>query len=187
MSAGCVKRRGRPRHSSTRDSSLQLDSRNLPYWRRQHTVRELLALHRSGGVRSPTASGVALHEVEREMLQMPRVSSLVTPASLCMSSSSPWSSSLSFSPSSSVEDRRASEVRRSVVDFVAESRFVDNVPETAISFDARDLSSISSSCEQSLLNRLDDVPDSERSAMPSSDADWNELMALLVAQSDEMP
>jgi hypothetical protein len=109
-----------------------------------------------------------------------------------MSSSSPWSSSLSFSPSSSVEDRRASEVRRSVVNFVAESRFVDNVPETAIPFDARDVSSISSSlwsssCEQPLLNRLDEVPDSERSAMPSSDADWNELIALLVAQSDEMP
>ena len=61
-----------------------------------------------------------------------------------------------------------------------------------ISFDTRDASSISSSlwpssCEQPLLNRLDDVPDSELSAMPSSDADWNELIALLVAQSDEMP
>ena len=197
MSAGCVKRRGRPRQSTTRDSSLQLDSRNLPYWRRQHTVRELLALHRSRGESSPTASGVALPDVEREMLQMPRASSLVTAAPLCMSSSSPGSSSLSFSPSSTivssyVEDRRASEVRRSVVDFVAESRSVDNVPETAISFDARDASNISSSlwpssCEQPLLNRLDDVPDSGLSAMPSSDTDWNELIALLVAQSGEMP
>ena len=197
MSADCVKRRGRPRQSSTRASSLQLDSRNLPYARRQHTVRELLALHRSRGERSPTASGVALPDVEREMLQMPRASSLVTAAPLCMSSLSPRSSSLSSSTSStivrnSVEDRRASEVRRSVVDFVAESRCVDDVPETAISFDARDAPSISSSlwpssCEQPLLNRFDDVPDSELSAMPSSDADWNELIALLVAQSDEMP
>ena len=115
MSADCVKRRGRPRQSSTRDSSLQLDSRNLPYWRRQYTVRELLALHRSRGERSPTASGVALPDVEREMLQMPRASSLVTAAPLCMSSLSPRSSSLSLSPSStivrnSVEDRRASDV-----------------------------------------------------------------------------
>ena len=196
MSAGCVKRRGRPRQSSTRDSSLQLDSRNLPYWRRQHTVRELLALHRSREESSPTASGVALPDVEREMLQMPRASSLVTAAPLCMSSSSPRSSSLSFDPSSTivssyVEDRRASEVRRSVVDFVAESRSVDNVPETAISFDARDVSSISSSlwpsCDQPLSNSFDDVPDSELSAMPSSDTDWNELIALLVAQSGEMP
>ena len=193
MSADCVKRRGRPRQSSTRDSSLQLDSRNLPYWRRQHTVRELLALHRSRGERSPTASGVALPDVEREMLQMPRASSLVTAAPLCMSSLSPLPMSTSSTIiRNSVEDRRASEVRRSVVDFVAESRCVDDVPETVISFDARDASSISSSlwpssCEQPLLNHFDDVPDSELSAMPSSDADWNELIALLVAQSDEMP
>jgi hypothetical protein len=144
MSARDGKRRGRSRQSSTRDC-CQLDSRNLLYWRRQHTVRELLALHRSGGDRrATTASGVALPDMEMERMQMPCASSLVAVASLCTSS---WSSSLPLSPLSSpvngsVGDCRASEVRRSVVDFVRESRSVDDVAETESSIDASDASGI---------------------------------------------
>ena len=195
MSAGYANRRGRPRQSSVRNSSLQLDSRNLPYWRRQHTARELLVLQRSRGERASTASGVAMSEVERERRLMRHASSVVAVESLYMPSSSPrcpyQSSSLPLTPlsmnvSGSLGDRRTSDVFRPVVEAVAESR--SDVAETENLFVAGDASRISPSLwpsfEQELLSCIDGVPSSKDSTSPIADADWDEFIALLLEPTD---
>lgn len=164
-------RRGRPRRGSVRASSMQLEQRDLPYWRRQHTVRELLYLQRAGrlddnrlGDRTSVAPGVASYGVEGEWTQLRQSSSTAVTTSLYLSSSSPPglspSSRLPMSPNVNVE------LLPSVVD------------------DASQLT-VSLRLSSSSGSQLSESENNLTSCRHSSDAEWNEFIDMLIASSNE--
>jgi hypothetical protein len=190
MSAG--NRLGRPRRSSVRDSSMLLESQNLPYWRRQHTVRELLSLQRTGrlnenrrkqcgGDRSSTAPGVASVGVEGERT-LSRQSSLiaVTPPLYLSSSTPPCPSSLLRPPQTPMS--------ANVSGVVTESRAFCSV-ETASPSVTGDTERVSvslrlrsSSCHV-MLNDYDGVTNPEQSP---SENEWDDFIGTLIASSNDI-
>jgi hypothetical protein len=182
MSAG--NRRGRPRRSSVRDSSMLLESQNLPYWRRQHTVRELLVLQRSGrlivdrrrqcgGDPSSTASGVAPVGVEGERTQSRQPSLIAVAPPLCLSSSPPPCPSSSRPPLTPMSGN--------VSGVVPENRVFCSVETASPSVTGPERVTVSLRLRSS-SNDCDGVANPEQSP---SEAEWNDFIAMLIASSSE--